>query len=352
MLPALKSFLPLAEKIYNKKTSLDILQYLCVTNGNIIYTDLETFITMPVTDKRSFTVPISILKKVISTKPHSLHIDIPDKNKLSVSYDNKQITFPVASVEEYPSPVKEDFKDKGTWSAEVLHKLYKQIPYASTDLLRPALTGVFIQQNKTKLTSVATDGHVLQYITGMKVKAKSKSESIVPVTPIKLVSRFNRGDVKVFTSEHHIRFTFNNGIEVTSRLIKESYPDFKRVIPELNGNEIILEKKEILDSIKSALPFSNINNHQAVFKSNNGHIQIRVNDSEEETNYESSFAIKNKKGRELHMALNLELLEKTVKGMEEDQLHWYYNSPDDPSIFTNDNGVQNLIMPIRLKEEA
>jgi DNA polymerase III beta subunit len=306
---------------------------------------------MPVKDKRSFTLPIAILKKVLSTKPHSLHIEIPNKNKLRISYDNKQITFPIPSVEEYPSAVKEDFKETAVWSAEVFHKLYKQIPYASTDMLRPALTGIYISQNK-KLSSVATDGHVLQWITDMDVKTKCKFECIIPVIAVQMVSRFCRGEVKVSLSDKYIRFTFNNNIEITSRLIKENYPDFKKVFPDSSGNEIIIEKKEILDCIKAALPFSNNDNHRAVFKSNNGHIQIQVEDSEEETGYESSFNVKNKKGNELKMALNLQLLEKTVKGIEEDHLHWYYGSSDDPSVFTNDNGIKNLIMPIRLKEEA
>ncbi len=61
MLPALQTFLPLAEKIYNKKTTLDILQYICITKGKMIYTDLENTITMPVSDKRSFTLPVNIL---------------------------------------------------------------------------------------------------------------------------------------------------------------------------------------------------------------------------------------------------------------------------------------------------
>ena len=122
MLPALQTFLPLAEKIYNKKTTLDILQYICVTDGKMIYTNLENTITMPVSDKRSFTLPVNILQKVLCTKPQSLHIEIPDKNKASISYDNKQITFPVASVEEYPSAVKEDFKESRKTRTEVSHQ--------------------------------------------------------------------------------------------------------------------------------------------------------------------------------------------------------------------------------------
>lgn len=351
MLHTLNTFLPLAEKIYNKKSTLDILKYLCVTNESIIYTDLETTITMQAGDKRSYTLPISILKRVINSKPQLLQIHVLDKSKVKISYDNKQITFPVPAAEEYPSLALEDFKETAVWTKEVVHRLYKQIPYASKDCLRPALTGIYIQQNK-KLSSVATDGHVLQWIadhdSDKKCKLKSEFDCIVPVTAIGIVSRFNRGDVKVSLSENYIRFTFNNNIKITSKLIKENYPDFKKVFPDSSGNEIIIEKKEILDCIKAALPFSNNDNHRAVFKSNNGHIQIQVEDSDEETSYESSFAVKNKKGNELTLVLNLQLLEKIIKGLDDDYLQWQYASSDDPSIFTSGNGIRNLLMPIRL----
>jgi DNA polymerase III beta subunit len=349
MLPALQTFLPMAEKIYSKKTTLDILQYICLSDEKLIYTDLETVITMPVADKRSFTLPIPILKKVISSKPQSLKIYSLDNSRFSISYENKQVTFTTTNVEEYPNLPAESFQEMGMWDCDIFKKLHKQIPFASTDILRPALCGIYVKQEKGKLASVATDGHVLQYNTAMKVKGNKKREVVLPVMPVKIVSQFNRGEVEVSLSENFIRFTYNNGVEVTSRLIRESYPDFKRVIPELNTNEIILQKKEILKCIKSALPFSNTNNHQGTFQSNNGHIRVMVDDTEENTNFESSFEVVNKKGNELHQALNLQLLEKTVRGLEEEQLHWHYSDPDSASVFTNGNGVQNLIMPVRLK---
>jgi len=352
MLPALNTFVPMAEKIYSKKTTLDILQYICINDNKMIYTDLETFITIPVNDKRSFTLPIQIIKKIINSKPNSLQIYILDNNRISISYENKQITFNSVNLDEYPNLPCESFQEIGMWDCEIFKKLHKQIPFASIDNLRPALCGIYVKQEKSKLASVATDGHVLQYNTAMKVKGNKKREVVLPVLPVKIVSQFNRGEVEVSLSENFIRFTFNNGVEVTSRLMRYSYPDFKQVIPKLNGNEIILEKKEILKCIKSALPFSNTNNHQGTFQSNNGHIRIKVDDTEEKTSFESSFQVLNKKGHELQQALNLQLLEKTVRGLEEEQLHWHYSDPDGASVFTNGNGVQNLIMPVRLKGEA
>jgi DNA polymerase-3 subunit beta len=351
MLHILKSFLPMAEKIYNKKATLDILKYICVRDESVLFTDLETTLTMPVEDKRNFLLPIPILKKVLNTKPQILQINLQDKGRISISYDSREVSFPVPSVDEYPISKIEDFTNNAIWTETVFRKLFNQVPYASKDILRPALTGIFIMQNET-LSSVATDGHVLQWITDLdpdkKCELTDNFACIMPVMAISLVSRYCRGDVSLSLSGKYIRFIFNNGTSVTCKLIKEKYPDFKKVIPEMNGNEIIVQKKDMLDSIKAALPFSNSDNHRAYFKSNNGHVQIRVEDPDTETCYESTFDLENKKGSELNMALNLQLLEKTIRGLGDDYLQWHYGTSDDPSIFTGGNGVQNLLMPIRL----
>jgi DNA polymerase III sliding clamp (beta) subunit (PCNA family) len=355
MLHILKSFLPMAEKIYNKKSTLDILKYICVREESVIYTDLETTIAMPAEDKRNYLLPIPILKKILNTKPQIFHINIPENGRMSISYDSREISFPVPAVEEYPLSDPDGFTKKAVWSETIFRKLFNQIPYASKDILRPALTGIFIMQNES-FSSVATDGHVLQWITDLDSDEKCELidcfECIMPVISINLVSRYCRGDVEVNLSERFVRFTFNNGTMVTCKLIKEKYPDFKKVMPEMNGNEIIVKRKDILESIKAALPFSNSDSHRAYFNSNNGHVKILVKDTEEETSYASTFDLENKKGQDLAIALDLKLLEKTILGLSDDYLHWHYGSSDDPSIFTGGNGIRNLVMPIRYEEDV
>ena len=265
--------------------------------------------------------------------------------------DSQAVTFSVPDTEEYPLPAAGDFEEKVVLTKEVFTQLHRQILYASKDVLRPALTGISIGQDKT-LSSVATDGHVLQWITDLdpdgKCQLKRKFACVVPAGVIAMVSSSNRGDVSVSLSEDKIRFTFNNRISVTASLIRENYPDFRNVIPKPNGNQIRFSRKELLKAIKSARRFADRMSNRAVLESENGQVKIQVENADEKIRYESTLSILDKKGNELKMALNLELLERTVKGQNDQELVWNYGTPDDPAVFTSDGPVKNLLMPVRL----
>ena len=64
MLHHLTRFVPIADKIIPRKTSLPILHYICVHKSRIVATDLETTLVMKVDDKRSYLLPFNILKTV------------------------------------------------------------------------------------------------------------------------------------------------------------------------------------------------------------------------------------------------------------------------------------------------
>jgi len=61
MLKELKTFLPLTDKI-KTRNSLPILNYICIKDGLMRYTDLENTVTMPVDDDRTYLLPLDVMK--------------------------------------------------------------------------------------------------------------------------------------------------------------------------------------------------------------------------------------------------------------------------------------------------
>jgi len=74
MLYLMQTFLPIAEKVYDRKTTLDILHSICVHDGFMLMTDLDIFVRMPFKSKENYTLPIKTIKKIVSTKPTTLNI--------------------------------------------------------------------------------------------------------------------------------------------------------------------------------------------------------------------------------------------------------------------------------------
>ena len=67
MIQNLYKFVQLAQRIVPKKTTLPILSSVCVEDGFIRATDLETTIRMPIDDKRRYTLPFGVLKSVLKS---------------------------------------------------------------------------------------------------------------------------------------------------------------------------------------------------------------------------------------------------------------------------------------------
>ncbi len=357
MLQKLRTFFPIAEKVWDRKSTLPVISHICVEGGFMRMTDLEISVKMPVDDNRKYTIPIKILKKVFNTKPKELRIVLINDKKAKLFFDNKSISFPFENTENYPLEPEGKFQYTSSWSKEVLIKLFNQIPFTSTDELKNTLLGVYVHQNK-KLSTCATDGFVLQYNQDIASKNECKLDKdfseILPVKCIQLLAKFAHGSVKVFSGKDRIKFLLPGDIELTSNTIEGVYPNFYKVIPSSFNGEVIIDKKALSGSVKQTKPFANPGNNKAVFTFNNGSMNIKADNPDEETCFETSLPTRNRKGEDLTIGLSLELLEIALSGVQDDQICWKYNDSNSASIMVDpadtENNTINLIMPIKLKE--
>ena len=350
----MQTFLPIAEKVYDRKTTVDILHNICVRDGFMMMSDLETFVRMPFKSNENFTLPIKTLKKILLTKPATIAIKKEKPDKLKISFDDCRISIPNMNTDEYPSFPEEGFKQIAEWDRDVFRKLAKQITFASIDMLRQSITGVFVKQDEY-LSSVATDGHVLQWIKNLDTQNKclhfTEYECNIPAKILKIIARYVQYKTEVWQTEKYLLFKLGHGIEFVVRKIDDPYVDYKKVIPIELPNTLTLNREQVLKHIKSAKNFSNSSTKQVDLKANNGSIEFNAQDIDQKTEYHSTMDVEKRVGAEMDVALNLELLERSVNGMEGDLIKWQYIDADSPNILhsvddENEN-VLNLLMPVR-----
>jgi len=338
----------MAEKIYDRKSSINILHHICVRDGFMQMTDLEIFVRMPIDEKHNYTIPIKMLKKVLSTKPESIDIKLLEREKVRITFDEMDITIPTMNTDEYPTFPKEKFTKIAQWNRDVFHQLANQIVFASVDVLRPALTGVFVKQDKD-LSSVATNGHILQWIKNLDTDNKclhfKDYETVIPARFLKIIARYVKEKTEVFQSENYLMFKLDYGIEFFVRAIADPYVDFERVIPIELPHQLTVNKKKLTSQIKSARPFS----EKVMINANNGSLEFNAEDLDTEIKYRSSMEVESREGKELDVCLNLDLLEKTVNSMDAEFVEWKYIDSDSPNILSTDENVLHLLMPIRRK---
>ena len=356
MLQKLIRFLPIAEKVIARKTTLPILSHICVKDGYISATDLENTVRMKVDDTRSYTIPLVILKTVLMAKPQFLEIDILGDKKVQIKYGPRKLTFNSLDPGEFPTAPLARFKSLGQWSREIIRKLHDQLPYTFNKDLKPALTGVYVDQSAT-LKSCATDGHILRLINDAnedrKGKLKNDFKGIIPKKALQILSHTVKRDVHAAATNTHLRIMLDKDTEFIARLINEKYPDFDSVIPKEFKGSVSLNKSSFEGLVRDAKPFVNRETGQAAFTIGKSSVEIEVEDKEKDISWDSSMPVMTRDGEEIQIGLNVHLLGTVLKGINETEVLWQYISPAAANIFTGINGQKpntlHLIMPIRLK---
>jgi DNA polymerase-3 subunit beta len=150
----------------------------------------------------------------------------------------------------------------------------------STDDLRPAMTGVYMQVSGEHTTFVATDGHRLIRYRREDITTENTTTLILPRKALNLLKTSlpsGSVDVKAEFSNSNAFFSFDN-IKMVSRLIDERYPDYENVIPKENPNKMLIERNSFLSTLKRIAIYSNKTTHQIRLKISADELEISAED--------------------------------------------------------------------------
>ncbi|GAB3180172.1 DNA polymerase III subunit beta [Telluribacter humicola] len=165
-------------------------------------------------------------------------------------------------------------------SASLATAISNTIFATSTDDLRPAMTGVFVQIGTENATFVATDGHRLVRYRRSDIKSSSDTSMIIQRKALNLLkSCLPSEDMVVkaeFTSSNAF-FSFGN-IRMICRLIDERFPDYENAIPTNNPNTLTINRAEMLNSLKRISIYSNRTTHQVRLKMTLNDLSISAED--------------------------------------------------------------------------
>ena len=355
MLQKLIKFIQLANKVVPKRSTLPILSCVCVEDGSIRATDLETTMRMSIDDKRKYTLPFGVLKSIMKSKPKELDIDILPTHQAKLSYGGRQLIVRTLDPDDFPLMPKESFKPIASWDKRTIRALAGMIRFASKEELKPALRGIYVSLGED-FTFAATDGHLLRETKIMIDRSARKAEfkGIIPALPIDIVARSAGSSTRVACSKSHIRFTLPGGIEIFIRLIDEKYPPYEEFVYGKKINSVEFYKCDMISLINEAKEFSDKTTHRAELVASNGSISLSTTDHERELKFQSSLPGKNRKGEDERTGFNLKYLEKVIKSISGDKIRWEYGKPIEASYFRglseDDEGITNLLMPLRLED--
>ncbi len=256
-------------------------------NLSITATDMDTWLSSSIKVKGSEEGKIAIpAKRLLDTlrtlspdSDVSFHADITT-NKIKITTKNGEYSLTGENAKEFPSsPQFKGIEELNLESAVLKSIIHKTAFAVSTDELRPAMMGVLFQSKGSELRSVATDGHrLVRVITKLPKGSGLKRDIIVPAKALHLVIRtLESGDNTISMSDTHIRFTFDKTVLI-SRLIDETYPNYESVIPQDNDKNLMVNRDELLTSLRRVALYASATTHQVRFEMGKGTVTVSAQD--------------------------------------------------------------------------
>ena len=314
--------------------------------------DMEFFIQAKILEQGETCAPIHRLYEIINTlTEENLTININEAQRMKIKTQTGQYFISCNKTEEFP----EDRLVEGEptkISAKFLNDTIRNTLYAtSKDELKPTLNGVLLSCNSGGITAVATDGHrLVKYVYPQK-----NTEATTTLIPQKFLQIISGGTINVKKAEleiyenHAIIKTTNK--KISTRLIKEKFPDYDNVIPEKNPNTTKVNTQELLNKLKRVSLMSNKTTKQVVLKLNENKITASAEDHETGGSAVDEIDSQHT-GKECVIGFNGVLLLEILRHQKTEKINLLTSSPLGAMLIEQENEKETetttLLMPIRI----
>lgn len=329
-------------RVDNKKVSL------ITTNLDMAVID---FLPVSSSENGVVTVPAKLLAEFVSNLPKGETIEISSKDtKLTISSSKYSSVVNGATADDFPELPEINEKEAVVYKInidEFKNSINQVIIAASNDLTRPALTGVYFNTNNNTLAIAATDGYRLAEKILIN-KVESEVQAIVPASSLQEVLRSISDDIE------EIEISFNNDlvrfrigeIEIISKLIDASFPDYQKLIPKNNDIKVILNREELVRVTKLAALFARSVGGSIICeakKSDGFSVKSIANEFGE-----NDSIIETKIEKEGKVNLNSRFLLDALNTLEEKELEFNFSSSLSPILLKNkkNSNYTHIIMPL------
>ena len=232
---------------------------------SLITTNLDMAIVdfLPVSDSKDgvTTVPAKLLAEFVSNLPKGEKIKISAKDtKVTISAGKYTSVINGSPADDFPELPEINEKKAVVFKMgidEFKNGISSVIVASSNDLTRPSLTGIYFNTSDKTLCIAATDGYRLTERKLIK-NVESDIKVIVPTSSLQEVLRAINDDmeeIEISFNDDLVRFRLGE-VEIISKLIDASYPDYRRLIPKDNDINLELNRDELIRITKLAALFA------------------------------------------------------------------------------------------------
>jgi DNA polymerase-3 subunit beta len=331
---------------------------LTVTASDL-QTSMITELNVESKEKGNIAVPARILLDTLKNLPDQPVTFSVDESTYSIeiSSDNGRYKLSGENATDFPKvpSVSNDFS--ATVSSEVLGRALNNTIFAtSSDELRPAMTGVYVNLSDKNTTFVATDGHRLVRYRRADVKSDNGNAIIIPRKALNLLKATlpsENTDVSIDFNLSNAFFRFGN-IRMICRLIDERFPDYENVIPASASIKMTISRADFLSSLKRISIYANKTTHQVRLKITGSELQVSAEDLDFSNEANERLSCEHE-GEDIEIGFNARFLIEMLTNIDSEQIKLNMTAANKAGVILpadkgKDEDILMLVMPVMLNQ--
>ena len=357
---ALLDGINIVQKAVPSKTTMSILECILIDasgseiklTGNDMELGIETKVEGAILERGKIALDAKIFSRAISEFSSSDgEITIESDNRLNTTISSSNSVFQIQGRDgEEFSYLPYIEKDKSiTLSQFTLKEVIRQTLFSiSPNDSNKMMTGELFEVAGNELTVTSLDGH---RISIRKITLKENYEAnkvIVPGKTLneisKILSGDNESEVRIFFSQNHILFEFDETI-VVSRLIEGEYFRISQMLSSDYETKLTVNKREFLDCIERATILIRENDKKPlILNIVDNSMELKLNSSFGSMNAEISI---HKTGKDIMIGFNPKFLIDALRVIDDEEITLYMMNPKSPCFIKDEEERYiYLILPV------
>lgn len=337
----------------------EINKNLLTVTASDLQTSMITEINVESKEKGSIAVPARILLDTLKNLPDQPVTFSMDESTYSIelSSDNGRYKLSGENATDFPKvpSVSNDFSAQ--LSSEVLARAINNTIFAtSSDELRPAMTGVYVNLGEKNTTFVATDGHRLVRYRRTDVKSDNGHTIIIPRKALNLLKATlpsENTEVSIDFNTANAFFKFGS-IRMICRLIDERFPDYENVIPSASSIKMTINRADFLSSLKRISIYANKTTHQVRLKITGSELQVSAEDLDFSNEANERLSCEHE-GEDIEIGFNARFMVEMLSNLDTDQIKLNMSAPNKAGVILpidkdKSEDILMLVMPVMLNQ--
>ncbi len=327
-------------------------QQLSIT-GTDLEVEMITHINIENAEPGETTLPARKIIDICRALPIEMDIEIKtDKGRAIIRSGKSRFTLSTLPSNEFPELSQLTELVEFSLSQRELKQLIDNISFSMAQQdVRYFLNGICMEFGDGFLRTVATDGHRLALCSvAFKQPINKQQQVIIPRKAIIELSRLlveQDEPITVQIGKNHIKFLFPS-LVFSAKLIDGQFPDYQRVIPVNNANELVTDRIQLFQALKRASILSNEKHRSVRLKFGDNRLRVFAHNQEQEE-AEEEIPVQYQ-GEEQEIGFNVTYLLEALQVINDQLVRIYFGDANSSCLITCSNQAEcsYVIMPMRL----